>query len=40
MSLKKKPNTSLNTTIKYNMNKRAEPLFQKNNFSLPGVINF
>ena len=34
MSLKKKPNTLfLNTIIKYNMNKRSEPLFQKSNFS-------
>ena len=24
----------------YNMNKRTEPLFQKSNFSSPGMINF
>ena len=35
MSLIKKPNTLLNTIIKYNMNKRSEPLFQKCNFSPP-----
>ena len=29
MSLKKNPNTLLNTIIKYIMNKRSEPLFQK-----------
>ena len=41
LSLKKKPNTLLlNTIIKYNMNKRSEPLFQKSNFSLPGSDKF
>ena len=41
MSLKRKPNTLLfNTIIKYNMNKRSEPLFRKNNFSLPGSDKF
>ena len=38
----KKPNTLfLNTIIKYNMNKRSEPLFQKSNFSpSPGSDKF
>ena len=41
MSLKKNPNTLLlNTIIKYNMNKRSEPLFQKSNFSPPGSDEF
>ena len=41
MSLKKEPNTLfLNTMIKYNMNKRLEPLFQKSNFSPPGSDKF
>ena len=41
MSLKKKPNTLLLITmIKYKVNKRSEPLFQKSNFSPPGMINF
>ena len=41
MSLKKKPNTLLlKTIIKYNMNKRSEPLFQKSNFSPPGSDKF
>ena len=36
MSLKKKPNTLLlNTIIRYNTNKRSEPLFQKSNFPPP-----
>ena len=41
MSLKKRPNTLLlNTTIKYNMNKRSESLFQKSTFSHPGSDKF
>ena len=30
----------LNTMIEYNMNKHSELLFQKSNFSPPGMINF
>ena len=40
MSLKKPNTLLLNTLIKYNINKRLEPLFQKSNFSPPGMINF
>ena len=40
MSLKRKPNTLLNTIIKYNTNKRSEPLFQISNFSPPGSDKF
>ena len=36
----KYPDTLLNTMIRYNMNKHSGSLFQKSNFSPPGMINF
>ena len=41
MSSRKKPNTLLlNTIIKYDMNKRSQPISKKYFFHPPGVINF